>query len=336
MRLTAVVFRVKKPRLRVSPVPIPIRFKMTEMTRPRIGFNADAIATGYKLCGRFVKESFRDYRWLVSNLPGEQKDGIYAIVWHWITCWDLLNLESPNRLPIEVWSDVRSDVSDAFLEQCTKEELAALVNTVRKFGISKQFLFDSLDGADLWIRKQKFDDFDELVTFAYRLGGAPLAAAVPVLGKTKPGFEVAAIKAGQAIFLTQMLVNSVSLFKQNKVFVAQADLEDCEVLPRRIKMRQGGEEWKNLVRLYCSRIEPMFYEGGELVKFLDFDGLRSIKSLLSLNWKCFVQLRRDPELALHPESLFSKRDHFALKFKHFMGNEGKNVPIIPAVDDHAH
>ena len=36
---------------------------------------------------------------------------------------------------------------------------------VRKYEIPKQFLFDPLVGADIWIRNRQFETFEELATF---------------------------------------------------------------------------------------------------------------------------------------------------------------------------
>jgi phytoene/squalene synthetase len=306
---------------------------MTEAVRKRIELNATAIEQGYHLCHVEVRKKFRDQYWVTGNLPPERRRALETLMWHLLRCIDLLDLESPNHLPLDVWCDVRADVSDAFLDQCTSCELAALVDSFRKFNVPKQYLFDMLDGADTWIRNGKFTSYEDLVTFAYRMGGAPMVAAVPILGFVKAGFEVPAIKCGKAIVLTHLLANCVNNMKQNKNFLATEDLDDCEIVVHRIKLREGGKSWNHLVRLYCARIEKLFYEGGQLIHFLDFDGVRTVKSLLGLHWKILMKMKLDPDVALHEEGVLTKRDWFALRSRHIMGTEG-NIPVIPHDNGH--
>ena len=130
-----------------------------------------------------------------------------------------------------------------------------------------------------------------------------------------------------------MLANCVNNMKQNKNFLAADDLDDCEIIVHRVKLREGGKPWNHLVRLYCARIEELFYEGGQLINFLDFDGARTVKSLLGLHWKMLMKMKLDPEVALLEEGVLSKRDLFALKSRHIMGTEG-NIPVIPHDNGH--
>ena len=65
----------------------------------------------------------------------------------------------------------------------------------------------------------------------------------------------------------------------------------CDVDTNRIIMRQHTTELSHFVRLYCSRIEALFADGGQLINFLDYDGVRSVKSLLAYHWKILVNLK---------------------------------------------
>ncbi len=306
-----------------------------EKTRPRIELTPAAIQQGYKSCRTQTRTFFAQYAWIASNLTGDRRKGLDTLMHHLTGCLDLTDLASPDRLPLAIWSEIRDDLSDAFLDQCTSTELAALVDTVRKFNVPKQYLFDMLDGVDIWIRNREFESFDELLVFAYRVGGAALTAAVPIVEFEQPDYDIPAVKAGQAIFLTQLIVNLVDNVKLNKVFIAQEDLEETGVNLDRLKLRQPSKELRYLVRLYTSRIEKLFYEGGPLIQFLEFDGRRSITSLLAIHWKMLLKMQLEPESVLDPAGVLSKREWFGLKTRHVLGTEG-NIPIIPDLHDRDH
>jgi phytoene/squalene synthetase len=271
--------------------------------------------------------------WIISNLPGEQRKGLDTILHNLTRTVEMFDLESKDGLSLDVWLETRDDLSDAFLEKYRNPELAALADTAHKYEIPKQFLFDPLVGADIWIRNRQFKTFDELATFASLVGGSTMAAATPVLGTIRSGYEIAAIECGKGIFLVQLLANCINHIRSNKVFIAQEDLESCEIDLPRLKLRQGGDSLKHLVRLYCTRIEKIFHEGGKLASYLDYDGRRSLTSLLAVHWRMLMQMKREPNSLLNEAGVLSRRDLLGLKSRHLLGLEG-NVPVIPALEDH--
>ena len=307
----------------------------TQETRPRIELNRNALESGYKQSKVVAKRYFGNFLWATGNLPSEKQAAIQAVLNYLVRCWDYLDLESTDGMPLDVWCEFRDDLSDAFQGQYTSTDLAVLVDAVNKFNVPRQYFFDILEGLDSWIRNRGFDTFDDLLVFAYRMGGAPLAATVPVCGFVKTGYEEAAIKAGQSIYLTHVLANMVQDIKLNKTFVAKEDLDETEVSISRIKVRQMTQELKQLIRLYGARIEKLMYEGGKLVEYLDFDGRRSFTSLLAAHWSMLMKMRLQPEMILNPDGILSRRELFVLRTRHLMGLEG-NVPVVPEVHDSHH
>ena len=238
-------------------------------------------------------------------------------------------------MPLDVWSEVRDEVSDAFLDQYASVDLVALIDTCRRFDVQKQFLFDQLEAADTYIRFRGFETWDELLAFSSRLGGSAMAAAAPILAPTKPGYEIPAIKTGQAILLTQMLSRCAIDQKQNKNFFAQEDLDTCGVVLNRIKVKQTEKPFVQLVRLYCSRIEKLFHEGSHFANHLDFDGNRSIKSLLQLYWPMLMKMKVDPECIFSDDGVLNGREILMIKSRHLMGLKSE-LPILAKDDHHDH
>jgi phytoene synthase len=289
--------------------------------------NSSSVTRGYKSCHGAVKKFFKGHLWPSINLPGARRNALDTVLFNLMRTIDLLDLESANGLSLDVWSEIRDDLSDAFQGQCSSVELAALVDASRRFEIPKQFLFDPLRGADIWIRRQKFDTFDELESFCSHVGGSSLASAMPILGVIKPNYEVDAIECGKAIMLTQLLLNCVSDIKRNKVFLAQEDLDDCEIDTPRLKLRRPSQSFRHLVRIYVSRIQSIFHRARHVGQYLDFDGRRSLKSLLAVNWQTLLKIQVEPELLLSSEGVLTNREQLLLKSRHLMGLE-KDLPIF--------
>jgi len=288
-------------------------------TRPRIEFNASTLSRGYQTCRSAVQDNFGRFLWMFGNLPGERRNDLQALLYHLTKCIELLDLDSTNGLPLDAWSEIRDDLSDAFLDQYTSLPLMALVATCRKHRIPKQYLFDMLDGADTWIRFREFRTFDDLLVFAYRMGGAPTVAAVSILDFDRPGFEIPAIRAGQGVFLTFMLTNLVRDLKANRVFIAKQDIQQSGVVLNQIKLRHSSSEFEQLVRIYGLRIERLLSDGAPLSGYLEYDGRRSFRSLMSVCREILSTILTRPESLLNPSGVLAKKNWFTLRTRHLLG-----------------
>ena len=100
-------------------------------TREHIELNVAAVEQGYKNCRITVKSFFRGFLWIASNLPGDQRRSLDALLHHVIRVSELLALDSETGLSLDVWHEVRDDLSDAFLDKCTTVELAALIDMAK-------------------------------------------------------------------------------------------------------------------------------------------------------------------------------------------------------------
>ena len=307
----------------------------TQQSRPKIEVNQDTQAAGHRKCKALVKRDFLKHRWFARNLPREQQRALYSLFGFVVQSMDYLDLESTDGLSLDVWCEFRDDLNNAFNDEYVSEEFYVLIAAVRKYDLPRQYLFDMLNGADHWIRNRKFETYDDLLVFAYQMGGTPMALSVPIAGFIKPGYEDAAIKAGQAVFLTNSIANIVRDMKLNKCFIAKEDIEELELDVSRVKVRKASPELKHLIRLYGSRIEKLMYEGGKLANFLDFDARRSFVSLMAYHWRLLTKMRAQPESVLSDEGVLTRRERVGLKTRHLMGMEG-SIPIIPEADDHHH
>ena len=288
---------------------------------------------GYKSCKSACRAAFGDFVWAVSNLPRQQRYGLYALGNYLVECIDLLDLESASGLSLDVWKEIRDDLDDGLSGRPSTPTQAALLDTVKRFDVPKEHLFEMLGAADWWIRNRGCQTYDQTAVFAARFGGSMMAACTSVLGVTRPGHEASAIQCGQAIHLTQMLAHLVLDLKEQKNYLAREDYASCGVDTARIKMRQASPELRHFVRQYTARIEKLFLEGGQVTAHLDFGGVRTVSSILDYHWKMFSKIRTEPELILQSQGVMTRQDKFKLRTRHVLGLEGK-APVIAHGDGH--
>lgn len=302
-------------------------------TSARVEAQGETLEQGYKACRKHVKKDLKPWSWLISNVGGDNKKGVYALLHQFLQTSDMLDLESTDGQVLEISKEIYQDLSNAFVGEFATPELAALADTCQRYNVDPQSFFNSIKAADNWVTKRSFDSFEQLDEFCEAFGGSMMAALSPVIGVIKPDYEHAATACGKAVMLTQILANCVRDMKSNRNFLAKQDLTECGVDVSRLKMRRPSEETKHLVRLYTSRLESMFQEAGHLVATLDFDGKRTLTSLLATCWKMVSKMKLDPDCILSSEGVLTKSEKFSLRSKHLLGMDTK-LPFV--ADDHGH
>lgn len=301
----------------------------TELLTPK-----QTLLRGFKNSRSAVRSMFQEAMWATNNLPREKRRELNALGSHLVRCLDLLDLESTEGLPLDVWKEIRDELSDTFCGKAQTPEQVALAHVVQRNQIPKQFIFDMANGADYWIRFHKFETWEQLDTFASNISGSAMAAACNVLGVEKPGYEIPAIHCGKAIFLTQRLANCVADLKANRNFLAEEDLDRFKLDVHRIRMKQDCPELKQFVRFSIWRLEKLFAEASKLTSHIEFGGSRSITSLLCMHWRMLTRMRINPECIYNPQGVLTRRDLLGLKSRHLLGTEGK-ISIF-AHRDHSH
>jgi len=293
----------------------------------------DLIERGYKSSRSAVRSFFKDGVWATGNMPRQMRRELNVLGGQLVRCLDMLDLESTDGLPLDVCTEARDQLKDAFAGNPHTAEHAALAEVVSRHDISTQWMFDMIDGADRWVRYREFKTYEQLDAFATDVGASAMAAAVKIVGFEEPDWEEHAFDCGKAILLSHLLFKTVPDLQANRCFLAQDDLERYKLDVQQLKQGKEQAQLKQFVRFNVARLEKLYYSGGKLIPKLGFDGARTLTSLLCLHWRMLMRVKRDPNCLLEPESISSRRDLLSLKSRHLLGLEG-GIPIIPEQDHH--
>jgi len=297
--------------------------------------SSTSLDDSYKYCRKSSRKYFSNYFWTVGNISREQRRHVHALTAYLTKALDLMDSQISPIARHEEWTEWRDQLRDGLRGKFHSPEMPAVADTVEKFHISREFLFDIQSGVELAIRCKKFEAFDQWMQMASRIGGSMMLSLVPVLGYEKEDYEQAALACGEAIFLTQ-LMDEMGNGHQNLMLYAPRMLaRKCNMHLDAINPKKPPIEFCRLIRTLISRIEPRYQDAGELVKYLSFDGKRVIRSLLAIHWQMLVKMKHFPELILQDRHQLSGKEMFQLHFKHLMGLEGR-IPVFDEVSDAQH
>lgn len=314
--------------------------EMTNRKRPkeRIYFklSENDIAHGYKRCRTAVKSSFGPRLWPFLNLPGLERRGIDTILFVIAHGLKAYRQEKPGQqISFDEINDAREDLNDAYCGKFLSPEWGAVHDTMQRFNIPKQFLFDFFEGLDHALRFGQPQTIDETRTLASRLGGSPYAAMIKVMGVAKAGYEIAAVECGQTLLMTEWLVRCRQHAKKGVCWLAAADLTSAGCPLSILAASSHSKPVDYLVRLYSHYLEKQFQHVALLVPFLQFDGARSVTATIGNAWRTILKLQRAPELLFRPDGAVSSSDHFNAKIRFVLGLKDE-LPFVTAAGNGDH
>lgn len=285
---------------------------------------------GFVECHKSFNQRFGAYRWLVGNLSAEKHRDVYVIFGFLGNALTLLTEKPPGFTPATAWENTRDELRQAILGQSHDPLALAVVDVVNRNSIAKQWLFDVLDGVDLWCRFGQFERYEDLAHFACKIGGSTLNALIPIVEVELRDYESMGAGMGQAMALTQILLNLGPDLKRKRCFLPKALLKSHGLTLLNLHSPEQRDSFAKLIRFLAAQIEQEFYQAAPLLNYLSFDGQRVLKSLLAWHWELLNRLKQDPLYLLDHHLALSRSELAKLRLKHLLGTEGAGVPIVAA------
>jgi phytoene synthase len=152
----------------------------------------------------------------------------------------------------------------------------ALVDTVRRYRILPQFLFDAIDGMETDIGAVRMASFAELYPYCYRVASAVGLACVRVWG-AQPGVTDAdtdppAEALGIAFQLTNILRDLGEDLARDRVYLPADELTQFDCPPAHWRDPAYADRFRTLMQFQVARARDYYRRGAALASLLSSDG----------------------------------------------------------------
>jgi phytoene synthase len=153
---------------------------------------------------------------------------------------------------------------------------SALADTVRRFAIPPQYLFDVIDGVESDLEPVRFATFADLYAYCYRVASAVGLACVRVWG-LRPGASFAeadppAEAAGIAFQLTNVLRDLGEDLAGGRVYLPTDELARFACPPDAWRKPEHVGAFRELIRFQADRARDYYRRGDRLDGLLSADG----------------------------------------------------------------
>lgn len=202
-------------------------------------------------------------------LPRERREALFAVY------------EAARRI---------DDIADGDLPD---EEKLRLLEEERA-AVSSPAFHDLIDGAEMDVRGQEYETFDDLLLYARRVGGSIGRLSLEVFGSTDAAAaEPLADDLGVALQLTNVLRDVREDLARGRVYVPREDLDRFGV-----ELEPASGPVGELVRFEAARAAEWFGRGLGVLAYLDRPSAASVAAMAGIYRRLLERIVRDPEAVL--------------------------------------
>ena len=218
---------------------------------------------------------------------------------------DTPHLADPTRGPLRERA-VR-DLADGAWDAA---ELAALRDTIRRFGVPEQPFQDLVSGMEMDAAGHRYLSFTDLELYCDRVAGTVGLMLSPVLGTSDARAAAAAVDLGRAMQLTNILRDVREDLERGRVYLPEDELAAFGLSREDLASGVVDDRWRAFMRCQIARARAYYARAANGVQWLTGFGTRRMVTLMG---GLYGGILADIEARGH--DVFSARAHVPLATK---------------------
>ncbi|HUM13772.1 MAG TPA: squalene/phytoene synthase family protein [Myxococcaceae bacterium] len=234
---------------------------------------------------------------------------------------DAPQLADPTRGPVR--ARAAGDLADGAWDAA---ELAALRDTVRRFGVPEQPFQDLVSGMEMDVTGHRYASFADLELYCYRVAGTVGLLLCPVLGTSDGRATAAAADLGRAMQLTNILRDVREDLARGRVYLPEDELAAFGLSREDLARGVVDDRWRAFMRCQIARARAYYARAAAGVHWLTGFGTRRMVKLMGA---LYGGILLDIEARGH--DVFSGRAHvpFAAKLRYGAATLFRPGTVLP-------
>lgn len=260
------------------------------------------VEAAYRECERITREQARNFSWGIRLLPAPKRKALSAVYALARRVDDI----GDGELPIE---DKRAGLARARAEALAPQGhpgdpvLVALADAGRRLPIPLEAFGELVDGCELDLIGQRYDDLDDLVVYCRCVAGSIGRLSLGVFDPAAPGdrtrVQELADDLGVALQLTNILRDIREDLSMGRVYLPANDLKlfGCELVLDGAGNLDGQEgRLAELIRFEAARAWGWYDRGLRLLPLLDRRSAACCAAMAGIYQELLVHIARDPSV----------------------------------------
>jgi phytoene synthase len=171
-------------------------------------------------------------------------------------------------------------------------ELAALAESIREFKIPRQPFEDLILGLEMDLNGARYETFDDLSLYCYRVASTIGLIAVEIFGYTKPRTRDYAVNLGTAMQLVNILRDIQSDAQRGRIYLPREDLTQFGVRPGELLSGVYNDPFIELMQLEGDRARHFFGVARQLLPLQDRRSMVAAEIMGAIYWRILGRIQK--------------------------------------------
>lgn len=173
-------------------------------------------------------------------------------------------------------------------------------DTIQRYGIERELFLELINGVEMDLYKNRYETFDELYLYCYRVASVVGLMMVPVLGYTSERAFYHAEKLGIAMQLTNILRDVGEDLERGRIYLPLAELRSSGYSEDLLLRRQYTPAFQALMKAQVARARAYYREGRAGIPLLaDPAGRLTVRLMANLYEGILDELEKKRYPSLH-------------------------------------
>lgn len=213
----------------------------------------------YERCAEATRRSSSNFYYAFMLLPLERRQALYA-VYAFCRFVDDIADDAAARDPAVMLARWRQELDRVYGGEPTRPVARALADAARRFAIPREYFEEVISGVEMDLTRKRYQTFEELRLYCYRVASAVGLICIEVFGYTNPAAKVYAEKLGIAFQLTNILRDVSEDAARGRIYLPLEDLARMSVTEDEILNAVYSSNFVRLMEFEANRAREFYCE----------------------------------------------------------------------------
>ncbi len=237
-----------------------------------------SLAADYGRCAEITRRSSSNFYYAFMLLGAERRRALHAVYAFCRFVDDIADAETA-RDPARLLGRWRTELERVYGGEPTGAVSRALADGVQRFGVPRRYFEEIIDGVEMDLWRKRYETFDELRLYCYRVASAVGLICVEIFGCRSPASRIYAERLGIAFQLTNILRDVGEDAQRGRIYLPLEDLSRFEVGEEEIVGGVYSPRFAALMEFQADRARLYYQEAERAVSSEDRPSLLAAEAM---------------------------------------------------------
>jgi phytoene synthase len=242
------------------------------------------LSDSFAYCRRTARSAARNFYYGFRLLPAEKRDALCALYTFMRGVDDISDEPGDIAAKTRALAQCRAQMDRALAGEFDSDPVwPAFREVMSRYQIPTRYLHDLISGAEMDLTVSRYETFDRLREYCYRVAGTVGLCCLHVFGFSDPEAPELAETLGIAFQLTNILRDLRKDYQIGRIYLPEEDLARFQVhgedLGQDLDKDRGGANVVDLVRFESERAWQLYAAGWPLISLVHEDSRAALWAL---------------------------------------------------------